>query len=167
MSAPEEQPTSRSRWRAPAIGAVTGLAVAAAIVVPSAIAAGGQGSRPCVAGKSARAVASSVAGASKLADAAAGKPAPAADKPAPAPGGVPHQFLDGIAQLQQAGTISAAQARTLDAAIESGRIDPDKLVADGVVTAAQMKAVNDKLIPIKMSLAAAAHAGSSGGQPAP
>jgi hypothetical protein len=160
MSAPEEQPTSRSRWRAPAIGAVTGLAVAAAIVVPSAIAAGGQGSRPCVAGKSARAVASSVAEASKLADAAAGKPAPA-------PGGVPHQFIDGIAQLQQAGTISAAQARTLDAAIESGRIDPDKLVADGVVTAAQMKAVNDKLIPIKMGLAAAAHAGSSGGQPAP
>jgi hypothetical protein len=160
MSAPEQQPTSRSRWRAPAIGAVTGLAVAAAIVVPSAIAAGGQGLRPCVAGKSARAVASSLAGASKLADASAGKPAPA-------PGGVPHQFIDGIAQLQQAGTISAAQARTLDAAIESGRIDPDKLVADGVVSAAQMKAVNDKLIPIKMSLAAAAHAGSSGGQPAP
>ena len=165
MSAPEEQPASRSRWRAPAIGAVTGLAVAAAIVVPSAIAAGGQGSRPCVAGKSARAVASSAVGssgavASKLAAVAAGKPAPA-------PGGVPHQFIDGIAQLQQAGTISAAQARTLDAAIESGRIDPDKLVADGVLTAAQMKAVNDKLIPIKMSLAAAAHGGSAGGQPAP
>lgn len=150
MSAPEGQPSSRRRWRAPAIGAVTGLAVAAAIVVPSAIAAGGQGSRPCVA---------SPAAASKL--------AAAATKPAPAPGGVPHQFLDAIAQLQQAGTITAAQARTLDAAIESGRIDPDKLVADGVLTASQMKAVNDKLIAIKMSLAAQAHAGSSGSKPAP
>ncbi len=150
MSAPEGQPSSRRRWRAPAIGAVTGLAVAAAIVVPSAIAAGGQGSRPC---------GSSPAAASKL--------AAAATKPAPAPGGVPHQFLDAIAQLQQAGTITAAQARTLDAAIESGHIDPDKLVADGVVTGAQMKAVNDKLIAIKMSLAAQAHAGSPGGKPAP
>ena len=150
MSAPEAQPSSRRHWRAPAIGAVTGLAVAAAIVVPSAIAAGGQGSRPCV---------PSSAAASKL--------AAAATKPAPAPGGVPHQFLDAIAQLQQGGTITAAQARTLDAAIESGHIDPDKLVADGVVTAAQMKAVNDKLIAIKMSLAAQAHAGSSGGKPAP
>jgi hypothetical protein len=149
MSAPEGQPSSR-RWRAPAIGAVTGLAVAAAIVVPSAIAAGGQGSRPCVPSPTA---------ASKL--------AAAATKPAPAPGGVPHQFLDAIAQLQQAGTITAAQARTLDAAIESGHIDPDKLVADGVVTAAQMKAVNDKLIAIKMSLAAQAHAGGSGSKPAP
>lgn len=150
MSAPEGQPSSRRRWRAPAIGAVTGLAVAAAIVVPSAIAAGGQGSRPC---------APSPAAASKL--------AAAATKPAPAPGGVPHQFLDAIAQLQQAGTITAAQARTLDAAIESGRIDSDKLVADGVVTASQMKAVNDKLIAIKMSLAAQAHAGGAGGKPAP
>jgi len=35
------------------------------------------------------------------------------------------------------------------------------------VTAAQMKAVNDKLIAIKMSLAAQAHAGSAGGKPAP
>jgi hypothetical protein len=131
---------------------VTGLAVAAAIVVPSAIAAGGQGPRPCVAGKSARAVASSDAGSGK---------APAA------PGGVPHQFLDAIAQLQQAGTITAAQARTLDADIESGSIDPRKLVADGVVTAAQMKAVNDKLIAIKMGLAAQAHTGSSGSKPAP
>ena len=83
------------RWRAPAIGAVTGLMVAAAIVVPSAIAAGGQSSGPCVAGKSARA----------LVAAANGKPAP------PPPGSVPHQFLDAIAQLQQAGTITATQAQ--------------------------------------------------------
>jgi len=38
-------------------------------------------------------------------------------------------------------------------------------VADHVVTAAQMKAVNDKLITIKMSLAAAAHPGGAGLKP--
>jgi hypothetical protein len=142
---------SRGRWRAPAIGAVTGLVVAAAIVVPSAIASGGQSSGQCVAGKTARALVSP----------SQGKPAP------PPPGSVPHQFLDAIAQLQQAGTITAAQAHTLDTAIESGRINPDQLVADHVVTAAQMQAVNAKLIAIKMSLAAAAHPGSAPGKPAP
>jgi hypothetical protein len=152
MSASDDpRPSSRARWRAPAIGAVTGLAVAAAIVVPSAVAAGGHSSGPCVAGKSARA----------LVSAADGKPAP------PPPGSVPHQFLDAIAQLQQAGTITAAQAQTLDTAIESGRIDSEKLVADHVLTADQMKAVNDKLIAIKMSLAAAAHPGGAPGKPAP
>ncbi len=151
MSGSEGQrPSSGRRWRAPAIGAVTGLVAAAAIVVPSAIAAGGQNAGQCVAGKSARAAASSSAGAGKAS--------------APAPGGVPHQFLDVIAQLEQAGTISAAQARTLDADIESGSIDPQTLVADGVVTASQMKAVNDRLIAVKMSLAAQAHAGSSSSQ---
>jgi len=146
MSAPEGQPSSRARWRAPAIGALTGLVVAAAIVVPSAIASGGQSASQCAAAKSARAASASDAG---------------AGKPAPDPGGVPHQFLDAIAQLQQAGTINAAQARTLDAGIESGSIDPRKIVADGVVTAAQMKAVNDRLIAIKMSLADQAHAQST------
>jgi hypothetical protein len=148
---------SGGRWRAPAIGAVTGLAVAAAIVVPSAIASGGQSAKPCVVSQAQAAAASGKAQTA----AASGKA-----RGVPAPGGVPHQFIDGIAQLQQAGTISAAQARTLDADIESGSINPQKLVADGVVTAAQMKAVNDKLIPIKMGLAAAAHAGSPS-KPAP
>jgi len=157
MSASEEQgPSPRrrrrvplagtGRWRAPAIGAATGLVVAAAIVVPSAIASGGQSSGACPA-KSARALVAS--------GAVVGKPAP------PPPGSVPHQFVDAVAALQQAGTITAAQARTLDAAIESGRIDPDKMVADHVLTAAQMKTVNDKLIAIKMSLAQAAHGGVS------
>lgn len=130
------------------IGSLTGLAVAAAIVVPSAIASGGGSSGPCVAGKAARA-----------AIAADAKPAP------PPPGSVPHQFLDAVAQLQQAGTITAAQAHAVDAAIESGRIDPDKMVADHVLTAAQMKTVNDKLIAIKMSLASQAHPGSQVAKP--
>ena len=138
-------PSPRRRWRAPAIGAATGLVVAAAIVVPSAIASSGQSTATCA--KSARALVAS--------GAVAGKPAP------PPPGSVPHQFLDAVAALQQDGTITAAQARTVDAAIESGRIDSDKMVADHVLTAAQMKTVNDKLIAIKMSLAQAAHGGVS------
>ena len=36
-----------------------------------------------------------------------------------------------------------------------------------MLTADQMKTVNDKLIAIKMSLAAAAHPGSPAGKPAP
>lgn len=150
MSASDEpRASSRARWRAPALGAVTGLAVAAAIVVPQAIASSGQSSGPCAAGKAARAIV-----------AHDGKPAP------PPPGSVPHQFLDAIAQLQQAGTITASQAQKLDAAIESGSMDPDKMVADHVVTAAQMRMVNDKLIAIKMSLAASAHPGGAGAKPA-
>ena len=148
MSAPEGQPTPRRRWRAPAIGALTGLAVAAAIVVPSALASGTQSSGACAAGKSARAAVAS-------SGSAAGKSG------TPAPGGVPHQFLDAVAQLQQAGTISAAQAQTLDTDIESGSINPKQIVADGVLTASQMTAVNDKLIAVKMGLAEQAHAQSS------
>lgn len=140
------------RWRAPAVGAATGLVVAAAIVVPSAIASSGQRPLSCAAAKSARALVAS--------GAVAGKPAP------PPPGSVPHQFIDAVTQLQRAGTITAAQAHTLDAAIESGRIDPDKLVAEHVLSAAQMKAVNDKLVAIKMSLAGPANAGDSASQSA-
>jgi hypothetical protein len=151
MSASEGQsPSSRGRWRAPAIGAVTGIAVAAAIVVPSAIASGGRSAGPCVAGKNAAATAA--------------QRAPGTKAPGVAAGGVPPQFLAAVAQLQQAGTISAAQARTLDADIESGSIDPKQLVADGVVTASQMQAVNDRLVAVKSGLAAQAHAGSSASQ---
>jgi hypothetical protein len=66
-----------------------------------------------------------------------------------------------VAQLQQAGTISAAQARMLDTDIESGSINPKQLVADGVVTASQMQAVNDRLVAVKMGLAAQAHDNAS------
>ena len=68
---------------------------------------------------------------------------------------------------EQNGTITAAQARTLDTDIESGSIDPQQLVAEGVVTAAQMQAVNDRLIAVKMGLAAQAHAQASSSASAP
>ncbi|HEY6522113.1 MAG TPA: hypothetical protein VIY10_00020, partial [Solirubrobacteraceae bacterium] len=150
MSGSEEQrPSSGRRWRAPVVGAATGLVVAAAIVVPSAIAAGahsagrsaGRSAGQCVASKSARAIASANATGGKV-----GAPA----------GRVPDQFAAAIAQLRDNGTITAAQALTLDAAIESGSINPQQLVADGVVSAAQMKRVNDRLVAIKMGLAAQA-----------
>lgn len=146
MSASEEpRPSSRVRWRAPLTGAVTGLAVAAAIVVPSAIAAGGQSSGQCVGSKAARAMAS---------------PPTAADS-------VPSQFFAAVAQLERAGTITAAQARTLDADIQSGSIDPKKLIADGVLTVSEMNAVNHRLIGVKMSLASQMQASSSASGSAP
>jgi hypothetical protein len=148
MSASEEQgPSARRRWRGSVAGAVAGVVVAAAIVVPSAIASSGQSGAACAGGKGARALVAP--------GAAAGKPAP------PPPGSVPHQFLDAVAQLQQDGTISAAQARTVDAAIESGRIDLQKMVAGHVLTAAQMKAVNDRLVAVKTGLANQAQASGS------
>jgi hypothetical protein len=137
------------------VGAATGLVVAAAIVVPSAIAAGahsdGRSAGQCVASKSARAIAS--------ANATGKVGAPA--------GRVPDQFVAAIAQLRDNGTITAAQALTLDAAIESGSINPQQLVADGTVSAAQMKTVDDRLVAIKMGLAAQAQTQASSSASAP
>jgi hypothetical protein len=133
--------SSRRRWRAPVIGAVAGLAVAAAIVGQAALADTGSGSAP-----------------------------PAKTRPAgaPAPDGVPHQFIDAVAQLVQAGTIDAAQGRAVDAQIETGRMDPEQMVSRGVLTAAQMATVNDRLVAVKKSLAAQAPpAGAAGDKPAP
>jgi len=138
--------SARRRWRAPVVGAVAGLAVAAAIVGPAALADNGGGSGSTTHAK-------------------AGPPAP---------GGVPHQFLDAVAQLVQGGTISAAQGHAVDAQIETGSMDPDQMVARGVLTAAQMAAVNDRLVAVKKGLAAQAHpeavagaaAGKAAGAPA-
>ncbi len=157
MSGSEGQrPSSGRRWRAPLVGAATGLVVAAAIIVPSAIAAGahsaGRSAGQCLASKSARAIASANATGGKV-----GAPA----------GRVPDQFAAAIAQLRDNGTITAAQALTLDAAIESGSINPQQLVADGVVSAAQMKTVNDRLVAIKMGLAAQAQTQASSSASAP
>jgi hypothetical protein len=127
------------------MGAVAGLAVAASIVGPSAFADNGGG-----AGAAARARAAKAAGAPP----ATGAPYGVKQRGTPAPGGVPHQFTDAIAQLVQAGTITAAQGQALDAQIESGSMDPQQMVSRGVLSASQMAAVNDRLIAIKKSLAA-------------
>jgi len=151
----EAQGSPRSRrWRAPVIGAVAGLAVAGAIVGPAALADNGGG------GAAARAKAAG-------APPATGAPYGVKQRGTPAPGGVPHQFTDAIAQLVQAGTITAAQGRALDAQIESGSMDPQQMVARGVVSASQMAAVNDRLISIKKSLASQAQSGAAGAKAAP
>jgi hypothetical protein len=128
MSSEDQSGSSRRRWRAPVIGAVAGLAVAAAVVGPAALADSGSGSAPPASAK----------------------------RGSPAPGGVPHQFADAVAQLVQAGTINAAQGQAIDAQIETGSMNPQQMVSRGVVTAAQMAAVNDRLIAVKKSLASQA-----------
>jgi hypothetical protein len=120
------------------VGAVAGLAVAAAIVGPAALADSGGN---------------------------AGAPARAKAAGTPAPGGVPHQFLDAVNQAVQAGTINAAQARVLDAHILAGRIDPEALVRAGVLSAAQMQTVNDRLIAVKKGLAAQLHSDAAKASP--
>ena len=137
MSSDAQDHTRGQRWRAPMIGAVAGLAVAAAIVGPTALADNGSG-----AGATAKA---------KTANAAHDG---ATQRGIPAPGGVPHQFSDAVAQLVQAGTITAAQGRALDAQIATGSMDPHQMVDRGVLSAAQMAAVNDRLVAVKKSLAA-------------
>jgi hypothetical protein len=135
MSSDEQGRSGRKRWRAPVIGAMAGLVVAGAIVGQSALADSGSN-----AGTAANAKAAS---------------APAVNKQAerPAQGDAPDQFFNAVAQLVQAGTISAAQGRAVDAQIQTGSMDPQQMVSSGVLTASQMSAVNDKLRAVKESLA--------------
>ena len=133
-----------SRWRAPIIGAVTGLAGAAAIVGPSAFASdGGAGTSPS---------ATTTAPASGI-DCAPG-PGAAVKRPggpSEGPGDAP--FLAAVTQMVHAGTIDQAQARVLDADIQKGRIDPDQLVANGTLSQAQADTVMERLGAVKRSLA--------------
>jgi hypothetical protein len=61
-----------------------------------------------------------------------------------------------VTQLAHAGTINDAQARILDVDIRIGRIDTDRLVADGTMSSAQAHAVMDRLGAVKRSMAPAA-----------
>ncbi|HYZ79669.1 MAG TPA: hypothetical protein VE571_00290 [Solirubrobacteraceae bacterium] len=143
MSSDAQGGSGRRRWRAPTMGAIAGLVVAAAIVGQSALAdSGGNGGTPATA---------------KAAS------APGTDKQGggQAAGDTPRQFLDAVAELVQAGTISAAQGRAVDAQIQTGSMDPQQMVSSGVLTASQMAAVNDKLSAVKQSLAAQASAQTS------
>jgi uncharacterized surface protein with fasciclin (FAS1) repeats len=119
-------------------GAVTGLVVAAAIVGQSALASNGASSRHAAAKPTAKAAAAAA----------------------------PNPFVAVVAQAVQAGTINAAQGRVLDAHILAGSIDPGALVAAGVLSAAQMQTVNDRLVAVKKGLAAQAHAGAVTQKPA-
>lgn len=146
MSSEAQGGSSRRRWRAPVAGAVTGLAVAAAIVGQSALASSGPASRHPAAKPAAK---------------AAAKPAPRV-----AAQGAANPFVAVVAQAVRAGTITDAQARVLDAHILAGSIDPNALVAAGVLSAAQMQAVNDRLVAVKKGLASQAHEGAVNEKPA-
>jgi hypothetical protein len=129
------------------VGAVTGLAVAAAIVGQSALASNGSSSRHPAAKPAARAAATAAATAAAQ--------------------GAKNPFVAVVAQAVQAGTINAAQARVLDAHILAGSMDPNAVVAAGVLSAAQMQTVNDRLIAVKKGLASQSHGSAIEGKPAP
>ena len=157
--------SSTARWRAPVTGAVAGLVVAAGIVGPSALASNSHSApRPSAGGHVARRQAAPVkapATDASCTTSAAGAKIRGSD---PGPGSGP--FLAAVAQLAQAGTITDAQARVLDADIRAGSIDPQQLVASGTLTSAQMQVVNNRLVAVKRALAAASQGsgGPGGGQ---
>ena len=135
---------SASRWRAPIVGAVTGLAVAAAIVGPSALASdGGAGTSPSATTTAPAPGIDCAPGAAE----AAKRPGGSSEGPGDAP------FLAAVTQMQQTGTIDHAQARVLDADIRIGRIDPVQLVANGTLSQAQADTVMERLGAVKRSLA--------------
>jgi hypothetical protein len=140
-----------SRWRAPVMGAAAGVLVAAALAGSSAL---GSGGRSAAAIKAAHA-----------SDAPSARLAGKAHASSAAPGVGP--FLDAVAQLAQAGTITDAQAHVLDADIRAGSIDPQQLVASGTLSSVQMQAVGDRLDAVKRSLASANqdNCASGGGRP--
>ena len=134
-----------SRWRAPIIGAVAGLAVAAAVVGQSAFASGGNTAKPRTAAKAATASGTNC-----------GAPAGGAGAKSPGgPGPGPAPFLAAVAQLVQAGTINQHQADVLDAGIRAGSIDDQQLVANGTLSSTQMQAVDNRLRAVKQRLAPA------------
>jgi hypothetical protein len=74
--------------------------------------------------------------------------APVADQRTP--------FEAAVQALVEDGTIDQAQADVLRRQIDAGGIDPQELIDNGVLTAAQMQAVQARLGSAKQSLAAAA-----------
>jgi hypothetical protein len=85
--------------------------------------------------------------------------APVASTTAPA-AGQSNPFDAAVEALVKDGTINQAQAGALRQQIDAGTIDPLELVDTGVLTAAQMQAVETRLGAVKQSLGAVA-AGTS------
>jgi hypothetical protein len=75
-----------------------------------------------------------------------------------------------LERLVSAGTITQAQADAVQAQVEAGSVDPQTLVANGTVSDAQMRAIDEALGQVKRSFADANGAGkptSSTPEPAP
>ena len=78
-------------------------------------------------------------------------------KSAPPPANaVPQQFIDAVQALVANGTIDQSQANTIEAQIRTGSMDSEQFVQSGLVTQAQMDAINASLRAVKESLAQAA-----------
>jgi hypothetical protein len=142
-----------NRWRAPIIGAVTGLLVAAAVVGSSALASSPSTTPGSETTTSPAATTSTPKTAPKVDCNAPAPGAPVKRPGGPSSGPGPAPFLAAVAQLVQAGTIDDAQARVLDADIRAGSIDPNQLVANGTLTSAQVQTVTARLSAVKRSLA--------------
>lgn len=71
-----------------------------------------------------------------------GNPQPAVAQP----------FLSDVQRLENAGTITAAEAQVLDGEIHAGRVDTDTLAASGF-TPAQLQAVQEALTSTKLAMA--------------
>jgi hypothetical protein len=69
--------------------------------------------------------------------------------------------------LVREGTIDQHQAEVIDAQVNTGSVDPGELVARGVVSEAQMRAVADALGEVKRSFAPAGTGGESAGVKSP
>jgi hypothetical protein len=91
-----------------------------------------------------------------------GAPASTAKAPSPAGGDVPHQFIDAVQALVANGTINQSQADRIEAQIRTGSMDSEQFVQSGLVTQAQMDAINSSLRAVKQSLAQAAGGPASG-----
>jgi hypothetical protein len=139
-----------NRWRAPIIGAATGVLVAAALIGSSALAS----SETTTPDSGTPASTTTTPKTAPTVDCNAPPEGAAIKRPGgPSPGPGPAPFLAAVTQLVQAGTIDGAQARVLDADIRAGSIDPNQLVASGTLNSAQVQAVMARLGAVKRSLA--------------
>lgn len=133
-------------WRQTAAGALVALAAGAVVAGSSALGAGNGRSTPTV-----------ISQTGKGGSAPVGVPPGGITKTRGMGGnrtsGSNPEFTAAVTRLEQSGTIDQAQARAINAQLSSGSIDLQQLVTDGTITAAQMQAVNNAFIQVKMSLA--------------
>jgi hypothetical protein len=75
-----------------------------------------------------------------------------AQKTGTPPPAVARPFLDDVQRLENAGTITAAEAQVLDGEIHAGRVDTDTLASSGF-TPSQLQAVQQALTSTKLAMA--------------
>jgi hypothetical protein len=165
MSSQSHRWASVVRSRRSAFGLLAGLAGAAAVAVPSTLAASKHASAPSAPTITKPAPTGHPSGATITKPAPTSSTAPAGTIKTPAPAGTGTApdpvFASAIAQLAQAGAIDSAQAQAIDAQIRSQSLDLQQLVNSGIITAAQAGAAQNALAQAKMSLGPANRAAGS------